>query len=195
MIYLKRQLLVAFVIALAVAGCGGSSSSSSNGSPPAEGSASSGVSPQEPSGEAASSFLKPKNPGNKYVRFGREGTSTAREAASQVLIQSFIARQAGDFATQCRTLTRAAKAEVAGVEKPSAARAACPKALQKLAEPLSGTKEARKNTLGGPIDALRIEGKKAYALFHGTDGKNYAMPMTMEAGAWKVAGIIAVEIG
>lgn len=46
----------------------------------------------------------------------------------------------------------------------------------------------------GPIAALRIEGDKAYALVHGNDGHDYAMPMQMEAGEWRVSAILLIPL-
>jgi len=75
-----------------------------------------------------------------------------------------------------------------------AERSKCPKELKKLAEPLSGSKQIRADTLTGEIAALRVKGTQAYALYHGNDGNDYAVPMEMEGGSWKVGAIIPTEL-
>jgi hypothetical protein len=195
----RRQLgrgtagaLVLLILALvAVAGCGSSGSSSS----------SSGSSTGGEEGQAVvtgtKSFPKTKE-SKQYVAFGKEAAAPEREAASAVLTENLEAREGADFAGQCSSLGKAGLESVLGPVKSSevkSARAKCGGSLKSLAEPLSGTKEIRKNTLSGPISALRVKGTKAYALYHGNDGNDYAMPMEKEGGEWLVGSIVTTELG
>ena len=66
--------------------------------------------------------------------------------------------------------------------------------MKKLASPLSRTKEARKDTLTGSITALRVKGGQGYALYHGNDGTDYAVPLEKEGGTWKVSSIETKEL-
>jgi hypothetical protein len=174
------------VAALLVAGCGGGSSSSSSSS-----ASSSATTASDSSGgaEPSKQFLKPKG-NNKIAEFGSEASVEERETASKVVEESLKAREDADFATQCETLSLKGIKEIPGTKT----RAECPKALKSFAEPLSETKKARKDTLSGPIDAMRVKGEKGYALYHGTDKKNYAVPLEEEDGAWKVASVITEGI-
>jgi hypothetical protein len=163
---------------LLVAGCGRSSSSGDSST----------------ASEASAQFLQPGSANNKLVKFGSEAPSGVREEASKVLTDNLEARQAANFTAQCATL---AQKQLEQVSKAKGAKAvkACPKELRKLAEPLSGSKSIRANQLTGPISALRVKGDEAYALFHGKDGDDYAVPMRPEGGGWEVAAIVLTKLG
>jgi hypothetical protein len=167
-------LLAALSLVLIVAGCGGGGSSSSGSSSEAEPSA---------------QFLKKKGD-NTIAEFGKEASAEEREAANVVVTESLKARQAADFKTQCETLSMGGIKGVPGAEN----RKGCPAALKTTAVPLSASKEARTDTLSGPIVALRVKGKSGYALYHGNDGQNYAVPLEKEDGAWKVGSVNTTEI-
>jgi hypothetical protein len=154
-------------LGLVVAACGGSSSSGATGS------------------EASAGFIK-KGHVNVLPKFGKEAPEEEREEVSSIVSENLKARAAGDFATQCKTLGAKGMAEVPGAKNQQS----CAKALKKLAEPLSESKGIRKNTLDGSISALRVKGNKGWALYHGNDGKDYAVPMEKEAGSWKVGSIV-----
>ncbi len=200
MVWVVSALLV--VMALAVlAGCGGSTStpsstSSSNSS--SEPDPASTPSSQK-GGGTSSEFISPGGE-NKYAKFGEEASDEEREAASRILTESLEARQAGEFEAQCSTLSKAPLEELAaGSGAPvgltgQALVEACGKGLKKLATPLSGSAEVRKNTLSGEIAVLRVKGKKGYALYHGTEGADYAMPMEKEGLGWKVAALVTLEV-
>jgi hypothetical protein len=135
--------------------------------------------------------LKPKGKGkNTIPKFGEEASVEEREAANAVVVASLKARQAADFAAQCETLDQAAMKEIPKAKNLQG----CPAALKKFAEPLSATKKFRKNTLSGSIAALRVKGDEGYALFHGTDGTDYAVPLEKEDGVWKVSAVNAIQL-
>jgi hypothetical protein len=184
-------LLLAWV-ALVVAGCGGgresSSSSSSAMASSAEPAAATKTAGSD-SGEPSAGFLKP-NSKNTIVKFGHEGSAAERRAVTLVVAKSLKAREAADFATQCSTLNKKGVAGVPGAIGPKD----CAKALRKFAEPLSASEFVRKDTLSGPIDALRVEGERGYALWHGNDEKDWAVPLEKEGGAWKLSTVKAIEI-
>lgn len=169
-------LVVVFVAAL-LAGCGGASGGSSS-------------SPQ-----ASKQFQNPEGPKGKepVATFGAESGEAERGEASAVLTQNLTARQKADFAKQCATLGRRGLESVFGPTDPNGP-TKCAVALKGFAEPLSKSKAVRKDTLSGEIAALRIKGREAYALYHGTDGKDYAMPMEQEGGKWKVGSITTIEL-
>jgi hypothetical protein len=175
--HLRRRVPLALaLLALVAAGCGGGSSSDSTVA------------------QASSEFLQPGNPNNKLVKFGSEAPPGVRSEASGVLTKNLDAREAADFVTQCATLDQKKLEEVSN-DKGSKAIKACPKELRKLAEPLSESQPIRANQLSGQIAALRLKGNQAYALFHGDDSDDYAMPMYKEDGEWKVAAILLTKLG
>jgi hypothetical protein len=182
---MRRALGTAlFALALfALVGCGGGGSSSSSSS--AEGSSHKG---------ASSEFISPGGE-NKFAKFGEEASEEEREAASAVLEENLTARQVGDWETQCASLTESQMKELSPESGAEVLVKACAKGLGELAQPLSATAETRKDRLPGEIDVLRVKGKIGYALFHGSEGTNYAMAMEKEGTEWKVASLVTVEAG
>jgi hypothetical protein len=178
----KRKITLVFLLAIlmaALAGCGSSDSSSSSSS----------------SGEATgnASFLK-KGSKNTIVKFGQEADDAEREAASSVLEENLQARANGDWAAQCASLTATAIKQVEEGGAALGTKGDCSKKLEAQAQPVSETKAIRANTMTGPVAALRVEGIKAYALYHGTEGIDYAMPMTREGDEWKVDSLVTQEL-
>lgn len=186
--YLRLLLAFGVIVALAVlsAGCGGSSAQ--------EPDSKSSTVEVPPEAAAAASFLQPGSPTNGLVKFGHEAWAPERKTASAVLTRNLEARQEADFATQCATLSQYGVESVTGKKKGTAAVKACPTALKALAMPLSRTKPFRVNRLAGEIDALRVKGDQGQALYHGDDGKDYAMPMTKEGIGWTVGSILTTEL-
>jgi hypothetical protein len=168
---------IAFVVAAGgflVTGCGGTGSSSGTASI-----------------EASADFQDP--PGDAVATFGKESGEEERAEASAVLRENLTARQEADFAGQCASLGKRGMETVVGKGK-TANQARCKTALEALAKPLSGTKKIRADTLAGEVAALRVKGKLAFGLYHGNDGKDWAMPMEEEGGEWKVGGIQTIEL-
>lgn len=172
---LRVGILLALLSLTLVAGCGGSSSSSS--SEPSSGA--------EPSAQ----FLTKKGK-NTIPKFGEESSEEEREAANAVVVESLKAREAGDFGAQCETLNKKGLEEIPGAIN----HRVCAGILAKFARPLAKTQEAREDRLSGAIAAFRVEGDRGYALFHGSDGQDYAMALEKENGAWKVSSINTIEI-
>jgi hypothetical protein len=117
-----------------------------------------------------------------------------REAANEVVVESLEARQAADFATQCETLDLKLVAELTGSKKGGDPQGECAKVLKKIAEPLSRTKKFRTDTLSDEIAVLRVKGDEGYALYHGNNGKNYAVQLLKEDGSWKLTSLANTEI-
>jgi hypothetical protein len=182
---LSRALALVGLFALLLVGCGGGGGSSSSGA------VGGGKDIAEPSKE----FHDPEGPKGPepVATFGKEAGDADRKEASAVLSANLTARQKADFATQCKTLGKRGLESFLGSGK-GAQRSKCKKELKKLAEPLSGSKKIRADTLSGEIAALRVKGNQAWALFHGSDGKDNAMPMEREDGVWKVGAILTTEL-
>jgi hypothetical protein len=146
--------------------------------------------------EAGSGPPSAEFPTAKLARFGHEASPGEREAASSILEKNLEARQRGDFAVQCASLATAGLREVVpDPKKGGARRTECPSALRKLAEPLIDSDLVRADTLAGSVAALRLKGRKAYALYHGKDGTDYTVPMSKEGGRWRVGSIYTTKLG
>jgi hypothetical protein len=184
--------IIAVMLVAILAGCGGSGSSNSSESSASTStrntepktSASEAVKPEGSKSEPSAEFVgKGKN--GKLAKVGREASTAEREGASKVLEESFDAREAGDWKTQCETL---AASTVEQIEKSAAvlgAAGGCPKALEAQARPVPPA--ARANTMIGPIAALRVKGGfNGFAFWHGTEGKDYVIPLIKQGGEWKL---------
>lgn len=182
---LVRAIALAALAALLLVGCGGGGSSTSSG----------GANASKEVAEPSKEFQDPEGPNGPVpvATFGKESGDTEREEASAALTKNLVAREEADFATQCETLGKQGLEAFLGKGKGDE-RSRCQKELKKLAEPLSVSKKIRADTLTGEIAALRVKGSQAWALYHGNDGKNYAMPMETEGSNWMVGGIIPSEL-
>jgi hypothetical protein len=118
-----------------------------------------------------------------------EGETAETAAAMKVLTAFMKARAASDWATECGYASAPALAplEEMAKENPQYKGKPCPVLLAALAE--LQPKDVRENNLTGSI-TVRTEGSKAVALYHGPEGKAYAMPMVKEGGDWKVASLL-----
>jgi len=187
---MKRQhnLLVAALLATVAgiaifAGCGSNSSDATTSQAEAS-------TPTE-AGSSGASFISAKGK-NKIPRFGQEAGSDDREAASAVLQQNQDARAARDWQGQCDTLTVALVKEYEKRAKFYKAGKTCAQGLGFEAKEAPAAVLA--NTMTGPVDVLRIDGDRAYALYHGPKGVNYAMPMRLEDGEWRVAEVKTITL-
>jgi hypothetical protein len=182
-------IVLALAVAVAVGGCGGGSSSSAS-----EGEGQSDKIEASKPGESEPSRTFLAKSKKNIPKFGEEASAAEREAASKVLEENLKAREAGDWAAQCASLTPSAVKQVEeGAAAQGVKKGSCAEELKGRAEPLQQTKGLRENTMTGPIDALRFKGRLAYALYHGTRGVDYAMQMEKVDGEWKVGSLLTQE--
>ena len=177
--HIPLLLAMLALAAAAIAGCGSSSSSSQSSS----GTEAAATPPSKP-------FTGPK----EITKFGKPGSPGDVQAASKILAENLEAREKANFASQCASLNASTQTEITGAKKSAERVSECPTKLEGMASPLSKTAGTRKDTFDGSIDELRVQGAKAWALYHGNDGKNYAIPLQREAGGWKVGSILTTEI-
>lgn len=179
--------MVLVVLLACIAGCGGGGDTSSSTSTAKEETAGT------KSKDVSAQFLKKDGSNKFFVEYGDEASAAEREAAGAVLAKNLEAREDKDFEIQCATLNMKQIKELA-IGKKGDPRALCPKKLDEYARPYAKSKSTREDTFKQPLVALRVKGKTAYALFHGTNGTNYAFLMEKEDGQWKVAALLANEI-
>jgi hypothetical protein len=196
---LGRRIAAALIVAglMAIIGCGGDSSSTTESSSPST--SGSGQTTKSQSGDSSSSSSEPsseflgKGKNGQLARIGKESSAAERETASRVLEESFDARAASDWKTQCETL---ASTSVEQLEKPASALSpgtSCAKALE--AQGGSLPPFALANTMTGPIDAFRInQGINGFAFWHGTQGRDFVIPLIKQKGEWKVVAPQEEEI-
>ena len=123
---------------------------------------------------------------NEPVVFGHEAPVPARKQASQWVVRWMRARSKAAWTKDCSYLSQSYKRYVVkDAHFASNGNAKnCPQALAYFGTEASGNLV---NTTTGPIDSLRIEGKRGYALYHGRNGIDWSVTMAKEKGKWKVA--------
>lgn len=197
-------LAVAALLTIGLVACGGSdSTSSSSGSSTAttpESSSSTTTKEQGSSSgsgkssadEGSASFRTPGGD-NSIQNYGEEASGGETDAASSGLSAYLAARAKGDWARQCALL---AKAAVAPLEQLAASSSQFKgNGCAAILESLMGRAPAstRANPMTGGVASLRFEGDRGFALFHGTHGVDYFVPMVKEDGEWKVGAIAPSE--
>lgn len=141
-------------------------------------------------------FLEPGGD-NAVQTFGEEGTKAEREQASRTIHAWLRARAAQDWKKDCsyfsrgywKSITKDAHGVTHGKVKN------CAQALAYFGHEASGDYV---NNLRGPIVSLRVgvyNGQKnqGYAQYHGTDGKDWIVPVGREGERWMVAIASPIE--
>ena len=168
--------VLAVAASLAIAGCGGGSSSTESSADSA------------PSGNLSKQFLGPKGE-NSQAKFGQEGTSDELAEAASVVEENITARSKHEWAAQCATLSK--KTFQTGWNTPTPPNEC---AAKFKSEGRTVLPSILKNNMEGPVVALRVKGNTGYALFHGNDKKDWAMKVEREGGEWKVAALLPEEL-
>lgn len=182
-------VLIALALGVVVAGCGGSSSSStgsSDGATSADATAPADGGPSPNNEAVIAEFGK-----GETTEFGTEAEPQEVEQASAVLEENLEARAAGDYAGQCATLARSVVKRLEQAQ-PAVGSKGCPGTLEVEAQ--GAPAYILENTLTPPLEFLLVEGKEGFAIWHGTDGGDYAMPMEKEGSEWKVASVTTIPL-
>jgi hypothetical protein len=178
-------------------GSTGSESGQSNGAQDSQdgdpgGSAGSGSNSSDGAEEGSASFLTPGGD-NSIQNYGEEAEPSEREAAEAALVSYMDARAKRDWGAACPFLAEAAVAPLEDLAKKSAQLKAsgCAQILAKITG--AAPAQAFVNTLQGPVASLRVQGERAFVLYHGPKGVDYFVPMVREDGEWKVGTISPTE--
>jgi hypothetical protein len=124
--------------------------------------------------------------GENYAAvFGYESDAAELAEARKVVRKSFEARQHHEWAAQCGTLSAKARRGAKTVS-------ICASRLRREAKEVP--ESVLENNLAGVVIALRVEDDFAYALYHGKDKQNWALPMEREDGEWKVGSLVSEEL-
>jgi hypothetical protein len=133
------------------------------------------------------------NGDNAFQTFGREATKAEREQASRVIEAWMKARAAQDWEKDCSYFSRAYLHNLVATDAREVTNGrvkTCPQALAYFGHKASGS---YKNNLTGSISSLRAGEGHGYAQYHGNDGHDWVIPVNRENGKWWVA--IASPIG
>ena len=186
--------LLAFVfgsaLALSLVACGGGNSGST--APiQREGTVSSRSAPfQKYSGKGAAQL--------RIAEFGVEASDEDR-AKAQVTLEAYLqAASEGDWAGACGAVSEVLDAQIAEIaaDARQTPEPGCGEILRALAGVSSGQRGLSLTAPGG-ISSLRIkEGPGGgFALFRGSDGRDYWMAVKREAGGWKVLSAVPQRFG
>jgi hypothetical protein len=168
-------------------GSGGGKSSEKKGEGSGGGSGSS-------SKERSSSFRTPGGD-NSIQEFGAEAGAEERAKATKTLTVFFSAGKAEEWAKVCGVLGAKALAQMNEFSKqsPKLKGKNCAGVIKLVYSSASST--SRPESIKGGVISLRREGEQSFALYHGADGKDYAFPMVLENGEWKLIGLGATPLG
>jgi hypothetical protein len=144
---------------------------------------------EEPSGggERSDSFRTPGGD-NSIQSYGGEGDAGERAKATKTITVFFKASESEEWATVCGLLSSknlAALKQFSEKLKQLDGKG-CPEVLALV---MTKTQGKPPEEIKGGVISLRVKGGLSFALYHGINGKNYAFPLKLEDGEWKLTGL------
>lgn len=186
-------MLALALVALLVAGlaaCGGGDSEDSTAGRPSGSTEETSAAPTTAdAGSGSNAEFRTPGGDNSIQNFGEEADAEEVAAVTAVLGDFLKARAGKDFAGQCATLATSVVAPLEELASRSSQTRdkGCTAVLAMLLGDASA--DARVNTMSSGVASLRVEGDRAFALYHGPKGGDYFVPMTKEDGEWKVGAL------
>ena len=166
--------------------------------PPANGGADAGktddATPSDrDSGGDVEQFVTPGGD-NSVQEFGDEADETELEEAAAALHAFLDARAEGDWETTCAYLSANVLDSLArfATQAKQLRDKECPELLAAVSGP--ATEDARREAAIADVGAMRIEGDRAYVLYHGAAKTDYAIPMAKEEDGWTVDSLGGVPL-
>lgn len=149
--------------------------------------------PLKVSGGGSAQF-RVKGGDNSIQDFGAESDESELEEAATSLHDFYVARAEEDWPTACAHLSKTVAQQLEQLASRSGKLAGkgCAGILSALTPPLP-LKVQRELTV---VDAgsLRTEDGRAFLIYRGAEGTDYAISMAREGGAWKVGGLAATPL-
>jgi len=125
---------------------------------------------------------------SRLLDFGEEGSQAEMEEAAGVVQGFFSARAGDDWPAACAQLSRAvlAKIEHLAISATDLRDTSCPSFLQTFTR--LSDRERHESAI---VDAgsLRQQGTRGFLIYYGAGEVVYAMPLSREGDAWKVAAL------
>ena len=130
---------------------------------------------------------------NSIQDYGEEADRSELAAAEAVLAGYLAARAADDWEKQCRYLAKATlkPLEQLAANSPQLQGKGCAALLEELSDGIPAS--TRTDPMSAGLGSLRSEDDRAFALFHGSKGVDYFIPMSKEGEDWKVAALAPSE--
>jgi hypothetical protein len=156
---------------------------------PGHGNSSSADRTSQDSGGGADQFRTSGD--NSIQEFGREASASERERAATVLHGYLDSLVSGRWQSACFYMSAGVVVtleRVSAVARNGAAIKSCPDALAALSGGSGGPGSERAADVD--VGSLRVDGERSFILYHdAVAGTDYAMPMVLEAGEWKVGSL------
>lgn len=167
-------LFLALALGLPAAGCGGDNGTTS------------GTTSTSPATST------PSAGGEKSIEeFGREAASADRAALLGAFHGYLNALAGEDYSTACSYLAASVQTSLEEIVVKGLKAKGCAAILPKL---LSPTAPAVANEqAAGKVTKVRVQGDRAFVVFHAPGAKLYQLPMAREGGEWKV-GLVAASV-
>jgi hypothetical protein len=125
---------------------------------------------------------------------GEEGSEAELEEATEAVRGFFLARSQKNWPTACAQLSRAmlAKIEHLAISSTDLADKSCPSFLGAFTS--LSPKERRESTVVSSAGSLRQRGNHGFLIYYGAHEVVYAMPLSREDGAWKLASLSSKQL-
>jgi hypothetical protein len=139
-------------------------------------------------GERSYAFRTPGGD-NSIQEYGEEGDSSDRAEADASIAALYRAVTSGDWGEVCAKYLSSKNIEqitLLAEKSPQIKGKSCAEVLGGLNQVAAGNTPDKPD---GGVVSLRIEGDTAFAIWRGSDGKGYALPLTLEGGVWKLTAL------
>jgi hypothetical protein len=125
---------------------------------------------------------------------GEEGGEAQLEEATEAVRGFFLARSQEDWPSACAQLSQAmlAKIEHLAISSTDLADKSCPSFLGAFIS--LSPKERRESTAVSSGGSLRQQGDHGFLIYYGAHEVVYAMPLSREDGAWKLASLSSKQL-
>jgi hypothetical protein len=149
--------------------------------------------PLHVSGGGSAQFRTPGGD-NSIQEFGEESSESELKQAAEALHSFYVARANEDWSAACSYLSSTTQKQLEELASRSEQLKdkGCAGVLQAFTQPLPPAIE--RETTEVDAGSLRREGERGFLIYTGAENKIYAINMTFEGGAWKVAGLAPVPL-
>lgn len=131
---------------------------------------------------------------SSLLDFGEEGSDGETEAATEAVHGFFVARSQEDWPTACAQVSQAmlAKIEHLAISATDLADKSCPSFLGAFT---SVSAQERRDSAVVDAGSLRRQGDHGYLIYYGAHEVVYAMPLSRDGEAWKLASLSSKRLG
>lgn len=135
---------------------------------------------------------EPSGGGEKSIEeFGSEAEGSEEDAIVGSFTAYLEALADDDLATACSYLASNVQQSLTQLAGDKVKRSSCPAILSKLLAPTAPA--VAREQVEGEITKVRVQGDRAFVVFHAPGAKLFQMTMVREGGDWKVA-IVAASV-